>query len=257
MNITDTHCHLNDPSFEKRLSDVIGRAAKAGVSDFIVPAYNEDSLGITRELAKRYKNIHPAYGIHPWYIRTDFGISSLKEFLEDSRTVAVGEIGLDYAEDVSTSRDIQKRVLVEQIELALSFDLPVLLHCRRAHQDMLEILRNYAGRIRGIMHSYSGSREMIADFINTGMYFSFSGAVTRSHAKKYHRNAVAVPLDRILFETDAPSISTQSVNAADVEPCHITEIIGFVAQLRKTDRDTLVKASIENVKSLFGDRLGE
>lgn len=256
MNITDTHCHLNDPSFENRIDEVIERANEVGVTDFIVPAYDMESLERTARFAERYSNIHPAYGIHPWYIRKDFIISDLLPYLDDGAPVAVGEIGLDFAEDVTTPRELQKRVFVEHIELAISHNLPVLIHCRRAHNDMLEILKPFAGRVRGIMHSFSGSKEMMMEFLNMGFFISFSGAVTRSHAKKYHKNAISVPENRILFETDAPSISTQRVEAKDVEPCHIIEIIEFVSKLRDVDSRTLINASLENVIRLFGERLG-
>ncbi len=256
MKITDTHCHLNDPSFENKLDEVLERAERSGVGNFIVPCYDIPSLERTARLSVKYKNIYPAYGIHPWYIDEKYDSISLRDFIVNGNTVAIGEIGLDYAEDITIPREIQRRYFINQIELAVSFNLPVLVHCRRAHQDMLDILSRYRGRIKGIMHSYSGSKEMMYEFLSLGLYISFSGAVTRSHAKKYHENAIAIPQERILFETDAPSISIQNVQAQDVEPCHITEIIKFVADLRETDYDTMVGASINNVKSLFGDKIG-
>ncbi len=256
MKITDTHCHLNDPSFQDRIEDVLKRGEDAGLSDYIVPAYDMESLQITAILSERYDCIHPAYGIHPWYITENSDLKDVEYYLEQKKTVAVGEIGLDYAEDVTTPRDVQIKYFLAQIELAISFNLPVLIHCRRAHSDMLKLLRPYSGKLSGIMHSFSGTGEIMREFLGLGFYISFSGAITKSYARKYHKNAMAIPIDRILFETDAPSISTQSVEAKNVEPCHIIEIIKKVANLRGTSFENLVNASILNVKRLFGEKIG-
>ncbi|MCX7942889.1 MAG: TatD family hydrolase [Deltaproteobacteria bacterium] len=253
--ITDTHCHLNDASLLGKIGSIIERSLNAGVHNFIVPAYDIESLEVTYKIANKYKNVYPAYGIHPWYINESFDLNNLRDYLADPRTIAVGEIGLDYADDVKIPRDLQMKVFISQVELAIEYNLPVLIHCRRAHLDMINALRPYGDRIKGVMHSYSGSKEMINDFLALNLYLSFSGAVTRTHAKKYHRSALFVPLDRILFETDAPSISTQTVAAKDVEPHHIWEIIDFVAGLRKMDKEILVRASMENVDRLFDGRI--
>lgn len=256
MKIVDTHCHLNDPSFLNRLDEVIERAKSAGVTDFIVPSYDEPSLKITSELSSRYKNIHPAFGIHPWYINEEFDLSLIESFISSNRTVAVGEIGLDFSPEIETPHKRQINYFVEQVELAIRYNLPVLIHCRKAHNDMLEILKRYSGRVKGIMHSFSGSKELLREFEALGLYFSFSGAVTRTHAKKYHKNAIAVSSDRILFETDAPSISTQSVEARYVEPCHIVEIVKFVSELRGVAYQDMADLSTRNVMRLFGERIG-
>ncbi|MGB9599614.1 MAG: TatD family hydrolase, partial [Myxococcota bacterium] len=199
--------------------------------------------------------LHPAFGIHPWYVKEGFDISIVERFISSNRTVAVGEVGLDFSPEIETPGDRQIKYFIMQIEIAIKYNLPLLIHCRKAHREMLEILKRYSGDVRGVMHSFSGSKELLKEFESLGFYFSFSGSVTRSHATKYHKNATTVPLDRILFETDAPSISTKSVEARDVEPCHIVEIIKFVSELRNMKYEELVDISTENVRRLFGERM--
>jgi len=252
MKIVDTHCHLNDPAFAQKIDEVIGRAKLSGVSAFIVPSYDLESLMKTEELSNRYTEIHPAFGIHPWYANDNIDITPVERYSKQNRTIAIGEIGLDFSEEIKADREAQIRLFRAQVEFAISQNLPVLIHCRKAHNEMLGILQQYQNRIRGVMHSFSGNQEMLSKFLSLGLYISFSGAVTRTHAKKYHKNAKNLPEDRILFETDAPAISTQSVRAEDVEPCHILEVIRFVASLRDVPVERLISSSTQNARELFG-----
>ena len=249
--LIDTHCHLNDPAFSTSLPDVIERARKAGVDALIVPSYDRESLRTTADLASAYQDfIYPAYGIHPWFVDKQVNLDILRSYVRHKNTVAVGEIGLDFASETPL-QNLQIEVFSRQLDFARESGLPVLIHCRRAHEPLYQILKTYFGKIRGVMHSFSGNVEMMGRFIDLGFYISFSGSVTRETAKTYHKNAQAVPLDRLLVETDAPSIATETTVASAVEPSLTVEVAHKIAELRNISFEEVCAHTKENAKSLF------
>lgn len=251
INLMDTHCHLNDPAFSATMPEVIGRAKDAGVNAFIVPAYDMESLERTAQLALRYPDtVFPAYGLHPWFVNERIDFSIIRSYITREDAVAIGEIGLDFSPECPPAES-QVPVLVRQLEMAAGLGLPVLIHCRKAYDQLYEILKQYQGRIKGVLHSYSGGKDAMARFIEMDFYIAFSGSVTRSNARKYHRTAEAVPMERILLETDAPSIATESTVASDVEPRHVLEIAGKIAELRDLTLSEVSWHSTENALRLF------
>jgi TatD DNase family protein len=192
----------------------------------------------------------PAFGIHPWFVSEPFTTEELRQFLALPYTIAVGEIGLDFSPDSGPDAP-QIEAFIRQLDLACEFSLPVLIHCRKAYDRLYQILQTYRGRISGVLHSYSGSADMIMRFIDLGFYVSFSGSVTRRTAKKYHKNAALVPLDRLLVETDSPSIATETTVASQVEPRHTAEVAQKLAELRKAPFDEICRISTENARHLF------
>lgn len=249
--LIDTHCHLNDPSFTNTLVDVMDRADAAGVSRYVVPAYDKASLERTAELARLHPaKILPAFGIHPWFVSEPFTADELRAFLTLAPTVAVGEVGLDFSPDTAPE-EAQLEAFSLQLDLAAEFGLPVLVHCRKAYDRLYKMLQPYRGTVRGVLHSYSGSMEMMSGFLDLGFYVSFSGSVTRRTARKYHRNAAVVPLDRLLVETDAPSIATETTVASRVEPLHAVEVAQKIAEITGRTFDEICRASTENAERLF------
>lgn len=249
--LIDTHCHLNDPSFANSLDDVLDRARRAGVVQLVVPAYDRASLSGTLELARRYPGVVlPAFGVHPWYLE-DGALEELRGYLDSEETVAVGEVGLDLAPGMAPV-EVQERVFVTQLDTAAERGLPVLVHCRKAHGMMLDILGAYRGKVTAVLHSFSGSAEVMERFLDLGCYISFSGSVTRERAKKYHRCARLVPAERFLLETDAPSIATQTTVASLVEPSHTREVAVKVAELRGVSPEEVCRLSTQNARRLFG-----
>ncbi len=252
MEIIDTHCHLNDDSFAATLSEVIERSKAAGASRIIVPAYDLESLERTARLAECYPGVlFPAYGLHPWFMKSGFNPEKIRPYLLGENTAAVGEIGLDYTSADYPATEAQVRGLICQLDMAVELNLPVLLHCRKAYDPLYGILKRYQGRVRGVLHSYAGGADSLARFIELGLYISFSGSVTRSGARKYHRTAATVPPERMLLETDAPSIATESTVASAVEPRHILEIADKIAEIRSIPLTEVCRQSTENALRLF------
>lgn len=250
--LIDTHCHLNDPAFDASLSEVIDRAEKSGVVSFVVPAYDRVSLSKTADLSARYEGkILPAYGFHPWYAGSGVNYDILLLYLRRKTTVAVGEIGLDFTPHETPPQNVQIEVFIRQLDYARALDLPVLIHCRKAHEAMYDILKPYHGGIRGIMHSFSGTLELMNRFLDLGLSISFSGSVTRDTAKKYHKNAQAVPMDQLLIETDAPSIATETTGASSVEPRHAQEVARKIAELRSISFEQVCEKTTDNARNLF------
>jgi len=184
-------------------------------------------------------------------------LEGLEGYLDSKEAVAVGEIGLDLVPGMAPV-EVQERAFVAQLDMAAQRRLPVLVHCRKAHGRMLDILGAYRGRVVAVMHSFSGSVEIMERFLDLGCYISFSGSVTRDSAKKYHRCARVVPPERLLLETDAPSIATQTTVASRVEPLHTVEIAVKVAQLRGVSVEEVCRWSTQNAGRVFElERKGE
>jgi TatD DNase family protein len=250
--LVDTHCHLNDPSFEHSLDSVIAAAIAQEVSQFIVPAYDADSLERTRRVvSSRPSVLFPTYGIHPWYVNDSIDVEALLQpYLGGPGVVAIGEIGLDFVSGCPPL-DQQIPALKQQLGLAIDLDLPVIIHCRKAHEQLLAILQAFKGSLRGVMHSYSGSTDLMFRFLDLGLYIAFGGSVTRHTARKYHNNAKKVPLDRLLLETDTPSIATESTVASLVEPRHVVEVAEKVAELRSVPYHEICARTTHNARLVF------
>ena len=249
--LLDTHCHLNDPAFAETLPEVILRAREAGVAACIVPAYDQASLSRTAELARQYPEyILPAYGLHPWFVGDGLDIDELRGCLARPGTVAVGEIGLDFSPECPPP-EAQLEPFKLQLAIAAELGLPVVIHCRKAHEALYKIVAEYKGRLTGVLHSFSGGKELALRFIELGFCIAFSGSVTRTTAKKYHKTAAGIPLEYILVETDAPSIATETTVASRVEPRHAVEVARGIAWLRGMDFDEVAGATTATARRLF------
>ena len=208
----DTHCHLDAAEFDADRDAVVERARAAGVAQIVVPAVDAGNFARVRELAHRH-HLSYALGIHPMCTdrATDSDLAVLREALErnrdDPRLVAVGEIGLDHF-IAGLDRERQARFFSAQLALAAEFELPVLLHVRRAVDTVLKHLRRTPGR-GGIAHAFNGSEQQAEAFVALGFRLGFGGAVTFDRALKIRRVAAAVPIEAIVMETDAPDIAPQ------------------------------------------------
>ena len=249
--IIDSHCHFDFPDFDADREQVMQRARRQGIERIIVPGVKADSWQRVKHTCEQYNECLPAYGLHPYFIdeHSDQDIDSLQHWLTRETSIGVGECGLDfYLEHLD--RDRQIKFFDAQLALAQQFDLPVIIHSRKATEQVMQMLRGYKN-IRGMMHSYSGSYEQARQLIDMGFYLSFGGAITYDRAKRLHSMISKLPLDHLLIETDAPDQPDSKHHGKTNEPAYIVEVIQRLEQLLNTDRDTIIETTSQNTRRLF------
>ncbi|MCU0664063.1 MAG: TatD family hydrolase [Myxococcota bacterium] len=254
MRLVDTHCHLDIPPLSAQPQAVLERARQAGVCAVVALAYDLKSFDAVEKLAQ-LAGVAPVLGLHPWVAHEPLDVADLEKRLRRCRAVAVGEIGLDFKlEGCDQGRQLE--VLEQQLEVACRLELPVMLHCRGAFDELLAVLCNASKPVRGVLHAFSRSPEIMGQFIDAGLHIAFGGAVTRETATRARRAAAACPAERLLLETDAPSIGLQGVPAEEVEPRHVREIALCIAGLRGISLEEVAEVTTSNATALLGPRLG-
>ena len=250
--LIDSHCHLFMEPLSLDLDGVLARAAEAGVGRVVVPAFDSASWEDVALLSRR-PGVYPALGLHPWKADEGLEVSVLADRIGECGAVAVGEVGLD-GKSGPPGLEVQVPLLLRQLDLALELDLPVILHCRGAFQEMFSILSQdrYSGSLRGVLHAFTRGTEVARRFLDLGMHLGFGGGVTRPRAVRARKSAVMVPIDRLLLETDAPSIGMDGLEPEMVEPAHVSRVAAAVAELRGLDTDELSRATASNAERLFG-----
>lgn len=240
--LIDTHCHLDLEPLHAHLNEVVSFANQAGVSQFVVPGVHPEGWERMAALAEKHKGIFPAFGIHPMHAEVvdDSNLSQLA--LHASAGVAVGEIGLDPGYPVSLDR--QERAFRDQLRLAVSLGLPVLVHCRRAFERTLKVLQEeHAQHVGGIMHAFSGSPEMGREFIRLGFAISVSGVITRENAVRPLRTVRELPLENLVLETDAPDLTPQRYRGQSNQPAYMLETLQAVAKIKGVEPLTVAHCS--------------
>ncbi len=246
--LIETHCHPYLPPLDAASESVLDQAREAGVEAFIIPAYDLPSWPIVAALAETSLDVHPAYGLHPWQADQPLDLAELEIRLRHPRTIAVGEIGLDTKVDVDLER--QREIFRTQLALARDLDLPVILHNRGAFEDMAQILKQ-DGPQPGVLHAFSRSPDVARMFLDLGLHLGFGGAITHPTAKRPRRSAAVVPLDKILLETDAPSIGLHNVPAGTSEPRHVVQVAHALAEIRELPFETIAVQTSRNARELF------
>lgn len=263
MKLFDAHCHMQDDRFADDIDSVLARAAQNGVQCFECCATSENDWALVLSVAARHGVVLPSIGIHPWF--TDGLIDGwperLVDLLVEQHEAGVGEIGLDHALNAAT-HERQLAVFSRQIEIARELRRPASIHCRRAWGAMLDVLKRFGNFPAGfVIHSYSGSVELINDIVGMGGYISFSGSVTRSGNKRARKSVVAVPADRLLLETDSPDMmpifrneyeQMASVLVEDRnEPMTLPVTVKAVAELRRVSVEDIGRIAFENGEKVF------
>jgi TatD DNase family protein len=268
MNFIDTHCHLDAAEFGGKQADIVHSASAAGVNRIVVPSVARANFGIVRELCAQHPGCAPAYGIHPMYTNNaqPGDLLALRDYLARPDTVAVGEIGLDFfIPHYDQTR--QEHFFVEQLKLAREFDLPVLLHIRRAQDVVLKHLRHFYGRVgltssgsgqastslrTGIAHAFSGSRQQADEFIKLGFKLGFGGAMTYSRATRLREFAATLPLDCIVLETDAPDIPPDFLeHGLPNKPEYLPRMAQTLAELRDLSLEEVAQATTANALAVM------
>jgi TatD DNase family protein len=249
--IVDSHCHLDDPEFDRDREAVVARARAAGVALQIVPAIDRGTWEKTRDACAVAPGLHPAYGLHPLLLakHREAHLDELVEWIGREKPKAVGECGLDYFVD-GLDADTQRFYFRRQLQIAREFDLPVIVHARRAFEEAIAELRKVPG-LRGVVHSWAGSEEQARQLFAMGFCLGLGGPVTYERAKRIRRVAVEMPLEFLLLETDAPDQPDSGRRGERNEPAHITTVLDCIARLRGVDPSEIAQATTDNARRLF------
>lgn len=262
LPIVDTHCHLDLPDFDSDRDLVINRAREAGVVHFIVPGI---TISTGNDICKSFSDkpdFSFAFGLHP-NNATEWDTGSeikLRALLSQSKCVAVGEIGLDYYRKYASPED-QKEILLRQLDFAEEFCLPVILHCREAETDLSNILEAWHNRLikngsplvkrPGVLHAFSGSLEMMKLFADRGFYFGIGGPITFKNNPERVSLIQQIPIDRLVFETDAPYLAPLPFRGKRNEPLYLRIIAQKASELLKLSIDDLLQKTTRNAENLF------
>jgi TatD DNase family protein len=248
----DTHAHIFDTQFDEDRIDVINRLIEAKIKKAVVVGFSKETNVLALNLAKEHAFLYPTAGLHPSEANeiTESDILDLEKFINDNKVYAIGECGLDYYW-VNDNKEKQKWLFTEQIKLAIKYDLPLIIHCRDAVADVYEILKEYKGKLRFVMHCYSGSSEMAVEFVKLGGMISLGGPVTFKNAKAPKEVAKIVPLDKLLIETDCPYLAPHPNRGKRNEPSYVRLVLNEIATLREISTDELEEVLDKNSIKFF------
>jgi TatD DNase family protein len=250
----DVHCHLNDKDFGD-LSALIKNCCDAGVERMICAGFDIPSSIFARDLAERYECVYFTAGFHPTELSKykEGDLEIIKELCSHEKCLALGEIGLDYHYP-DTDKPLQAEIFLRQLKMAEELKMSVVIHSRDCAEDMLCTLKQNADCLKygALLHCYSHSTEMAAEFAKLGLYFSFGGTSTYSGSKKARRAIACLPLDRLLTETDSPYLAPKSIYGTFPNtPLSIPEIAKNMAEIRGMSVEALADAVITNAHALF------
>ena len=252
VNIFDSHAHYDDESFNEDRDAVINELKGNGVIGILNCGASIEGARDSVKLADKYDFLYAAVGIHPEHANefNEDTIKELKELASNSKVRAVGEIGLDYYYEENPPKEIQKNVFRAQMELAKELNLPVIIHDRDAHEDTLNILKEFP-EVKGVLHCFSGSVEFARECIKLGYYIGFTGVVTFKNAKKIVEVAKEVPFDRMLVETDCPYMAPTPYRGKRNRSDYISYIIEKLAEIKEVSQEEISRVTIDNTKKML------
>ncbi len=257
VELIDSHCHLNYDYAPKSEADLIREAGEAGVSTLITIGVDLDSIATVQAISDRHPNVYHTVGVHPHEaISVQPGdLERIRKAAFHPKCRAIGEIGLDYHYDHSP-RDVQRRILEEQLMLALELGQPVVIHSRDAEPELLECLTRYAKlasaeRIPGVIHCFSGTQEFGQSCIDLGFLISFSGILTFKTAESLRVAACAFPLESLLVETDSPYLAPIPFRGRKCEPAMVKHTAQKIADLKGIELEAVARATTANAKRFF------
>ena len=262
MEFLDSHCHLDDARFDVDREKLIEEIRKADITKFVSAGYSKEASETGISLSKKYEFIYTTCGISPNDIPQteeelwkDIGeIETLvKENIDDSKIVAIGEIGLDYYwEKDLQRRGLQRQAFIKQIEMANVFDLPIVIHTREAVMDTIEILKNHIVNKKGVFHCCPLNRELVREALKLGFYISFAGPITFKNSKNANEIIEMVPNDKMLIETDSPYLAPEPVRGTRNDPRNVKYIAKKIADVKGISIEEVAKITYENAEKVFG-----
>jgi TatD DNase family protein len=249
--LVDSHCHLDASEFDDDRAAVVARARRAGVLRQIVPAVDAAGWPKLRDICAGETGLFPAYGLHPMYLdaHRPGHLLELRGWIERERPCAIGECGLDFFVD-GLDPVAQHRYFIGQLELAREYDLPVVVHARRAVDAVIAAIRQ-VGSLRGVVHSFPGSPEQARQLWQLGFLVGLGGPVTYERANRLRKLAATIPLECLLLETDAPDQPDAGIRGQRNEPARLATILQAIASLRDEDAAMIAAATASNAERLF------
>lgn len=253
--LADTHCHLDLEQFDADRDAVIDRAREAGVTRIMNPGVDLESSRRAIALAETYPEVYAAVGVHPHEAaKADHAaLSALKELARHEKVMAIGEIGLDFYRALSPP-ERQKQVFRQQLELAAELNLPVIIHSRDAHSEVISLLAEWARDFRaarGVLHSFGGDRTQVEDAFAIGFDIGITGPVTFPKADELRAVARQAPLESILIETDAPYLSPAPRRGRRNEPAYVRYVAEKIAEVRGLSLENVIRQTSANATKLF------
>jgi TatD DNase family protein len=252
MELIDTHCHLDVAEFDPDRDAVLERARAAGVVGVVVPAIHRAGWPWLLEYCASQPGLYPALGLHPVYLdqHGEGDVRALESAIADRRPLAVGEIGLDYfVRELDRKR--QQPLFEAQLAVARDADLPVLLHVRRAHEQVLATLRRI--RVRGgIAHAFSGGIEEARRYLDLGFKLGFGGMLTFERSTRLRRLAALLPVEALVFETDAPDLTVAAHRGGRNSPEYLPDVLAALAEVRQADPAELAAVTTANARAVLG-----
>ena len=255
IELVDSHCHLIFENFEKDFDEVVDRWRSKGVKKLLHACVELSEIPKIKFISNNYSEVFYSVGLHPLDAKkwNSSSRSILQKAIDDDkRIVAIGELGLDLFKNKDL--DIQMNALIPQMELAYESNLPVIIHCRDASREMIDLCRDLSKNKkcpRGVLHCWSGTVEEMQDFLQLGFYISFSGIVTFPKAYQTHECARLVPNNKYLIETDAPFLAPVPFRGKRNEPSYVENVAKSVATIRSTSFKTIANESSKNAEELF------
>ncbi|MDP8256391.1 MAG: YchF/TatD family DNA exonuclease [Candidatus Alcyoniella australis] len=252
MYLIETHAHLDMAQFDEDRTEVIGRAVARGVRRIVSVGIDVASSRAAVELAQRFPAVYAAVGIHPHDAKSadDRALAQIEQLAAHPKVVAIGEIGLDFYRDHSP-HDQQRSAFAAQLELAGRLGLPVIIHDRQAHEDVLAILDQHPC-LPGVMHCFSGGPQLAQEVISRGLYLSFTGNITFKNADRARRALAAAGPDRLLLETDCPFMAPEPHRGSRNEPCHVELVAATAAKVLDLSLVEVAARTTDNAYELFG-----
>jgi len=252
IKLFDTHCHLDFPQFNGKLKQLVAKAEEAGIAGILIPGVKKEGWRGIRQITATYTICHSALGLHPMFMddHRDSHLHDLEMALSVGPIAAIGEIGLDYY-DSNCNRKAQLTLLSAQLAVARTADLPVILHVRKAHDEMLKALKQANFKGGGIVHAYNGSEHQAQKYCDLGFKLGFGGAMTYPRAAKLHRLATTLPLDSIVLETDAPDMAPVTCTLPYNTPLHLFDNFRSLVTLRSQPASEIATQTTTNALDIL------
>ena len=250
--IFETHAHYDDEQFDPDRDELLHSMAAGGIGTIVNVSASFDSCRKVVDLVQNYPFMYAAVGVHPDEVGEldEQKLDEMRKLCADPKVVAVGEIGLDYYWD-KESRELQRHWFVRQLELARELGLPVLIHSREAAADTMEVMKQYADGLKGVIHCYSYSAEMAKEYVKMGFYIGVGGVVTFKNGRKLKETVETIPLTSIVLETDCPYMAPVPYRGKRNSSLYLPYVAEEIASLKQVSYEEVVDQTEKNAKDLF------